>query len=271
MVGILAEPLDLATLENLSSQLVGDDHRLVTEHLSEEALEVQNDVCPVAIPHVIQTLHPDHNMTMRSLSALVLTHCTMNHPNNRKVIGMSVDIFQALKQLLEDAFNTYQDVHKSREEKKEAGLAMGRAAEAVWILAFAEPQNGEGFLEVGIIDSLVLIVNKCHIDFLPSAEESLCSYGVMWSLAALQNLAATYCSSESGRCQWEWLPHGELKPNPAFPATSGTGHEARQQILPYLFHKSSLSSVLTFFVCQGPVDKPSSVNYPWPGQSKIQL
>lgn len=261
---VSGQMLDFKTLTNMKTRLAEHDHRLVRVNtLSEETTELQDDVCLVAIPHVYESLAAE-DIAHAGLAAEVLQLCTTDNPRNRATIGKTGFVHLNLNSLIKLGVSIYHDEHKSAKEKREATHAVAKGAEAVWILSYNDDYNADMFVDAGLVDSLMEVLKFCHVDF--EDGESICSDAVMWSLAALQNLAATYCTSESGRCNWEW--HGDdLVINPKHPAKSDRALERREAIIDEV-KAQNMTELLTHFVCEGPVHKPNSDTHPWPGKSE---
>jgi hypothetical protein len=91
----------------------------------------------------------------------------------------------------------------------------------------------------------------------------------MWSLAALQNLAATHCYSDTGDCQWECNDDGKLV-MPGAKSKSLVGIHVRQTMMTYLVN-TDLSAILCYLVCLGPVHKPHGKIHAWPSQSHAHV
>jgi hypothetical protein len=256
--------LDVETLTNMKTRLSEDDHRLVRfSTLSEETRELQDDVCPIAISHVYRSLESG-DIVHAGLAAEVLQLCTTDNPQNRATIGKTGYVHIGLNSLINEGVAIYHDEHKSAKEKREATHAVAKGAEAVWILSYNDDYNADMFFDAGLVYSLMSVLKFCIVDF--DDGESICSDAVMWSLAALQNLAATYCKSKSGRCNWEW--HGDdLVTDPGHPATSEKALARRETIIAEV-KAQNMTELLTHFVCQGPVNKPNSDTHPWPGTSE---
>jgi hypothetical protein len=256
--------LDFETLTNMKMRLAEDDHRLVRlSTLSEETTELQDDVCPIAIPHVYEALESG-DIAHAGLAAEVLRLCTTDNPRNRATIGKTGYVHIGLNSLLNDGIAIYHDEHKSTKEKREATHAVAKGAEAVWILSYNHDYNADMFADAGLIYSLMSVLKFCLVNF--EDEESICSDAVMWSLAALQNLAATYCESMSGRCEWKWNGN-DLVINPEHPAKNDKALARRATIIAQV-KAQNMTDLLTHFVCQGPVHKPNSDTHPWPGKSE---
>lgn len=256
--------LDVETLTNMKTRLADVDNRLVRfSTLSEETKELQDDVCPIAIPHIYESLESG-DIAHAGLAAEVLQLCTTNNPRNRATIGRTGYVHKRLNSLINNGVATYHDEHKSAKEKRQATHALAKVSEAVWILSYNDDYNADLFVDAGLVHSLMSVLKFCIVDF--KDEESICSDAVMWSLAALQNLAATYCNSNSGRCDWEW-DGDDLAISHEHQAKSDKALARRKVIIAHV-KAMNIAELLTHFVCQGPVHKPNGDTHPWPGKSE---
>jgi hypothetical protein len=285
-----AQPLDKETLQSMKEHLIGEDFRLVRHSATPETVELQNDVCPIAIPHIYESLRlqeeedettaspEDESETyitalkLRTLAAEVLTLCTTDNPTNRKAIAELEEVHISLKHLLDEGLKLWKEGETADDHAKMdfGAQAMGYAAQAVWILAYNDETNIQKFTASGIIDSLLYVMNGCDIDFDEAEEKGYqeeCSFAVMWTLAALQNLAATYCETEDGQCTYVWNHnHNMLELSQDTPESSKIGHHTRFKMIKKI-QQYGLKKRITRLVCGGPVHKPNSDKHPWPGTS----
>jgi len=94
----------------------------------------------------------------------------------------------------------------------------------------------------------------------------------MWAAAALQNLAASYCDTDDGRCYWRWSSSKEnhviLRSSSRPVLSDGSAVRTEALAVP------GLVQALTRLACQGPVvlssgkDEPSDDNV-FPGENAI--
>jgi hypothetical protein len=274
-----ANILELPELQGLSETLRGDDGRLIRPTPTKTTARVQSVTCPSVIPSLVKTLH---NKTLplevRGEAAEVLHLCTTNNPANRAKIGSVVNgkVFEGIADLIHTSMTTWNAtvplVNTKRLEVYQTmdrvGKTVAQAAEAVWILSFNNEANQKGFYDAGLVDVLVRTIQTCPVHF---GHASPCSEAVMWSLAALQNMAASYCDTESGACEWKrrkrgrdlFLPRGVQKTN--------TVHHADRMVRERIFHfieKEDFGKLLNYLLCAGPVKEPHSVTFSWPSQAK---
>ena len=78
-----AEVLTLEKLKTLSTELRAGDDRVVRPNPEDETAKLQNKICPVAIPSVVESLVHSTDFSVRAHPAQVLHLCTTNNPSNR--------------------------------------------------------------------------------------------------------------------------------------------------------------------------------------------
>ena len=124
----------------------------------------------------------DSSLVDKTNATKLLTLCAIENPNNRGIIGR-YDDGDALKVVVSLLLGN-----------EGAGNLSGaaEAGEAIWILSFNDNENIQGFLSFGALRALINVVLS------PSAQER----DKMWALAAIQNLAASYCETPTGHCWW---------------------------------------------------------------------
>ena len=149
---------------------------------------------------------PDANLALEDQTKLVqiVTLCSSENPERRHYIGTFQDsvVLKAIVSLLD-------------EDKDSVTAVVG---DAIWILSFADHHNHEYFVENAIEKMASTLVNRANaLENNEVSDISAASLAVMWMAAALQNLAASYCKTESQHCWWEYehpeeeesLPEGE--------------------------------------------------------------
>mmetsp|Transcript_24122 Transcript_24122/g.33707 ORF Transcript_24122/g.33707 Transcript_24122/m.33707 type:complete len:399 (+) Transcript_24122:125-1321(+) len=250
-------------LQELASQLRAGDMRLVRPSPSDETIEQQKILCPSAIPSLVSSLeNRKYLIQTRGVAVEVLQLCTTDNPENRQTIAENMEgKYEAFTNLIRDALDEL-DHTSSKSSGQEAILhAIGNAAEAIWILTFSNVRNHDGLLEVGAVDALSEVVMKC--------KSGRCSRAVMWSAAALQNLAASYCHSDSGRCKWKWDyksdgTHEKLR------LSSGTPLDVdAQNVRETIASNVNLLHKLVDITCSGPVSGSSEDLIIWPSKGQI--
>lgn len=274
--------LELSDLQQLSQTLRGNDDRLIRQSPTEDTTRIQGIVCHSAIPSLVKTLvNSTQPLAVRGEAADVLHLCTTNNPSNRAKIGTvnSGKVFDGIKELIHASMKTWNAtmpmVDSGRVEVYRTmdlvGKTVAQAAEAVWILSFNNERNQDLFFQAGIVDELVRTIQTCPIHF---GHVSPCSEAVMWSLAALQNMAASYCDTEDGTCGWKrrrrsqdlFLPRGVYQTN-----NKRHQHNVDQLVRKRVLHfveKEGFGELLNYLLCAGPVKEPHGKDFAWPSQAK---
>jgi len=276
-----AKLLDSLKLKEMSKELRGDDDRLVRPFPSESTVKVQNDICPFMISSLVETVSSGEKLKDRGDAAEALHLCTTHNPANRADIGTAEkgQIFGGINDLIHtamatlDATEAMMSKDSDGEDKIEVirakvGKAIAQASETVWILSYNNEYNQKGFFEAGIVDELIMSLKNLPVFF---SDDGPFSATNMWSLAALQNLASTYCDSESGYCDWQrnddtrslYLPKGVK-------ATTTIDKEIRTKIMEHIKVNDgrSFDKLLLYLICNGPVNSPHDETYSWPGRAR---
>ena len=247
----------------------------------------QQEVCSSMIPSLVQTLAGVNNNAFkeRGLSAEVIGLCCTGNPTNRADAGLHNPlIFSGLKDLITTGMELFLstnptqnlDLSNLKKDTKQiyddVGTVIGQASELIWILSYNNEHNQHGLFDAGIIDELVTSLKKLPVLF---SDDGPFSHTNMWSLAALANLAATYCNSESGYCDWKpnndthrlELPAG-ITPR-SLSSRTGVSAKIRTKIMEYVQEKDDLGfgKLLVYMVCNGPVSSPHDATYSWPSQA----
>lgn len=237
------EVLELTKLQEMHKDLRGGDDRLIRPHPTEETAAAQKETCPFAISFLVETVRSSDVIKVRGEAAEVLALCTTNNPANRADIGLVNDgqVFDAISDLVSSGMALWESTRidgKLRRsdvvgEEIRVGVAkaIAQAAEAVWILSYNNEHNQRGFFNAGIVEELMTTIKACPVSF---NRDGICSETVMWSLAALQNLAASYCDSEDGTCNWEVSVRRDLKLPKGVKSVTKVGQDVRTKMLEYL-------------------------------------
>lgn len=273
-----AEILGSSKLKDLSKQLRGDNESLVRPNPSEVTAKAQKDICPFVISSLVETVRSSEILSVRADAAEVLHLCTTRNAANRMDIGLADNgqIFESLKDVIHSGMKAIKSIEKMNPESdldhiiaigSEAGNAIAHASESIWILSYNNEHNQKGFFEAGIVEELIDSIKYCPVFF---DRDGFCSAANMWSFAALQNLAASYCDTETGYCDWQrndetralTLPKGVKK-------MSTVDKEIRSKIMDQIKEKDARSfrNLLNYFICGGPVNSPHDETYSWPGRA----
>lgn len=276
-----AEILDSWKLHDMSNQLRGDDNRLIRPKPSVTTAKAQNELCPFVISSLVETVSSSAGLEVRGAAAEVLHLCITNNVANRMDIGIAENgkIFKGIKDLIHSGMEQMGSVDALAEndmdrnmEKiiamgNEAGNAIAQASETIWILSYNNENNQKEFFEAGVVEELIDSIKNCPVYF---GNDGFCSAPNMWSLAALQNLAASYCDSESGYCDWQRnVETGTLSLPRGVKQINTVDKDIRSNIMEKIKDEDerSFGKLLNYMVCGGPVNSPKDDTYSWPGEA----
>jgi hypothetical protein len=240
---VSAKVLELTDLKEVHKKLRAGDIRLIRPSPTAETAAAQRKTCPSMIPSLVETVRSSSDMKARGEAAEVLALCTTDNPTNRAEIGTANkgQVFDAVSDLFNSSMALWNSTKidgklKSSDRKGEkirAGVAkvLAQAAEAVWILSYNNERNQEGFFDAGMVDLLMMTIKACPVYF---SRDGACSETVMWALAALQNLAASYCDSEDGTCDWQVSEKLDLKLPEGVKSVTKVDEKVRAKMFEYL-------------------------------------
>jgi hypothetical protein len=299
---------DIREFTKIVQTLRGQDKRLVQWDATEHTVQQQAILCPSRLPLAMKYLissttlleEDNHHQIQSNTSAnslvvvlqLALEICTLcitDHPENRAIFSDGNIL---------DGFTHTGTIHNAVVRLLHISTLTSYAAHLIYIASFANRNNYDGFVNANAVSIL------CHIlidatttpttttpAVMPTTAATLTNAnGVMWVAAALQNLAASYCTTEDdGRCYWEWkqVRHSINHINESrrkkdrttmkekyqyklqLSSDSGTmvidGTNVRQQMIAI----PNLMDRLVQWTCYGPVNQKMSLNYPYPGHNAI--
>ncbi len=173
----------------------------------------------------------------------IMTLCSSENPGFRKAIGTynNSTSLQTIVSLLD-----------------KGGEAAAVAAESIWILSFNDKHNHYYFVDNGAIPKMTKIIEQRRGD-----RDHYAILSAMWSAAALQNLAASYCGTESGHCWWEFDNHEGLHLHPESPLVIN-GSIAAEKIVN---SSDGFVGTLNNLVCQGGMGPSDEI---WPSLATIR-
>jgi hypothetical protein len=273
----VAKEEDVAVLKQLTTQLSeaaitlrGDDARFVRWDVTNHTATMQTTTCPIAFPMALNAVityvnpmsshlyeldyiqkQPEVDLLAAALEVCIL--CITNHPVNRATFSD--------QQHAEQSYT----IHASIVTLLHVPELAAPAAHLVWIATYANANNHARFLHAKVIPALsTLILNAPGPD--DDAQHSP-ARTIMWAAAALQNLAASYCTSSDGGCYWEWA-HDEASNEPFLQLAPDSGEllvdgtEVRLAVTPSLLLR------LLQWSCHGPVTGHMSPDHnPFPGEN----
>lgn len=224
-------------LEGFLSNMRGSDDRLVRWDATEATLAKQQTGGCDALPAALAMLSQEVELTKQRLICEFATFCITDNPTQRAIFANQPKIHAAVVKLLDST----------------DPMVSSSAAHVIYIATFADKENHQGFFGVGAVEALARIVKDGSV---PGQ--------VMWALAALQNMAASYCATEDdGRCYWFWstddIDHVIITED-SLPMLS-TGGPTRKAILA----DPMLVEAMKRWACTGPVQGPPSNKNIHPG------
>jgi hypothetical protein len=270
------------TLQQLVHLLRGDDNRLVQWDATEHTVHVQSETCPTVLPIALTILmhdsfietaiksKKDADMEVVNLSIEIAVLCITDNPTNRAIFAEATN---ENKKNMKN-YNTIYDVIV---RLLQVDILSASAAHLIYIASFANVKNHYGFVKANAVSALSTIILDLNF---PNSTTT--PYSIMWASAALQNLAASYCTTpDDGRCYWIWKKRKRSSNNDEtttksfdyvlkLSSDSGSmiidGTSARQEIIaiPKLIDK------LIQWSCSGPVIGTMSSTNPYPGKNAVR-
>jgi len=194
-------------LDGMIAYLRHEDTRLIRYNIPSDLAKLrQEKLCSQHLKSILKILSTrfDANSKVSFEEQAKIIHlvtlCSSENPENRKAIGTfeSSVVLKAIVSLIDENNDSITAV----------------VGQAVWILSFANQHNHDYFAEHAIDKMASIIVTKSNAlkkNEINASDRSPAIMAVMWMAAALQNLAASYCDTESGHCWWEYdhLEHDE--------------------------------------------------------------
>ena len=335
--------ISLEYLENLILKLrpnKDDDYYLIrVEEPTDKTKHAQEEYCSSTIlQSLVTTLIDDKNINLQYGDGIqkilhirgeichILYLCSTYNQHNKQLIGkvLNGSVYTGITNVINDSLRQYNNTRFILHTD-----IIAKAAEAVYVLSFNNIHNQIGFYNSGTVDSLLLFILNCPIrindndnniddnnnmmmmmskNYYHNNNNWQCTKAVMWSLAALQNLVATYCVSPSsttnknnknnkdGTCLWKWTANDEFVLIKSLSKNRSSSNKIRNHILMYL-QRTQLSGLIINYVCNGPIHQRHSIdgssnddggsnndgkkdniinnnkyyNYAWPTLTRIQL
>jgi len=239
------------------------------------------------------------SLHQRGLAAEALTMCMMNQPDVRQAAYTKTSFFddqilinkiqkqqlvadnlsQGLVRIFQDGMQHIREADKA--EGEAAWMAMAQAAEALWSSSYHHSGHLQNHLNSQAIDVLAEWIieassTKHSTTTTDNDNDNEIAYpfpaapSVMWSLAALQNMAANYCDNDLGYCIWEWLTADNNKlqvsdDTPLLEAPAALAEQARERIV----HYPHLLKTIIDWVCRGTLREKPSDSIGWPGDVTV--
>jgi hypothetical protein len=147
----------------------------------------RTEACGADLDRAYNVLVTEKKDTQALIDAVtVVSLCTTNNNANRAKLTTKAGVPEAIVGML-----------------KLDPTAVAAAGECIWISSFNSPENYQAFVDAGAVEALSGILTSTA-----PCDATSCYHAKMWSAAALQNLAATYCE-DGGYCDWEWVTRQE--------------------------------------------------------------
>lgn len=192
LVGILVIswifPLHAAptrSLAEVAEYLRDGDYRLVRPSPSDSTKERQHsEACGADLERAYKVLTTEKKESKALVDAAnVVSLCTTDNPKNRAKLTSTKGVPDALVTMI----------------KSGDAASVAAAGECIWISSFNSVDNYNAFVKAGAIDALSNVLTSTA-----TCEGESCFHAKMWCAAALQNLAAQYCESGHGYCDYQW-------------------------------------------------------------------
>jgi hypothetical protein len=296
---------DINVLNRAINKLRGDDFRLVQWDATKHTQKYQKKICPSTLPTAVTNLiditwilqqlstkQQQQQQQQQSATSIlqilqasleICILCITDNPTNR-------EIFSVGKEQDHRTQDDNDNLNPSTLSIYDAVVTLLRfpsltpyAAHLIYIASFANRNNYHGFVDANAVETLS--------DILVSwSENDTAPYTYMWVAAALQNLAASYCTTpDDGRCYWEW------KKRETLPDSNRNEKQARKEnvaekSVDYVLQLSTDSGKMVIdgttvrqkiastphimdrlvqHACSGPVHEKMSKKYPYPGHNAV--
>jgi hypothetical protein len=175
------------SLAEVAEYLRDGDYRLVRPSPSDSTAERQHsEACGEDLERAYKVLTTEKDSKLLIDAANVVALCTTNNPKNRAKLTTSKGVPEALVAMV----------------KTGDPASIAAAGECIWISSFNSPENFQALTNAGAVHALTSVLTSDQ----PCTDK--CHHAKMWSAAALQNLAATYCTGDphgSPYCEYEWI------------------------------------------------------------------
>lgn len=185
---------------------------------------------------------------LRARAAEYLTFCITDNRRIRAYFSQQDGIHAKLVSMASSIRAPTDPLHVTTSEIDSVSLMSAMACHLIYIASFNDENNHRKFLEAGAVEALAGIIKN----------ENNTPLQIMWAAAALQNLAASYCSTSDGRCRWDWTEDNEelILTEDSTPMTID-GSPVRESML----EDTELIDKLVHLSCSGP-----TTTVPMPGE-----
>ena len=246
----VVEAVTTDELVQLIHDLKGDDDRIMrwdaTEHTAKRQTGGACEKVPEVTAMLVEEASKKKNEERMRLGCKYLTWCITDNPLQRARFSEQKGIHEAVVNLV----------------KSKVPETSAVASHLIYIATFSNEQNHQGFFADGAVQALADVITMAD-----KGTSKPLAVQLMWAMAALQNLAASYCATRNnGRCFWEWQnqdDHVTIERS-ALPIVSD-GSQIRQTAMKI----PNLIPTLQKYACQGPVPGKASDTNILPGENAV--
>ena len=197
--------------------LRGDDFRLVQWDATQRTVKYQKKTCPAMLPVATKNLMdntwllpqtPEKQQSSFTILLKILKAsleicclCITDNPTNREIFSnMGHELEPPWNDTTDTTDSATRSIHNAVVQLLQVPQLTPYAAHLIYIASFANRNNYRGFVGANAVSALSDIVVGA------GNQTTLRPYSsIMWAAAALQNLAASYCTTpDDGRCYWEY-------------------------------------------------------------------
>lgn len=230
-------------LVGLIRDLKGTDERIMRWDATKHTAKRQQGGACEKLPEIAEILVQENDEERWRLACEYATWCITDNPFQRARFS--------------DVPGVHQGVVKA--VKAKSPLASAAASHLIYIATFSNEKNHQSFFQAGAVQAVA--------DVITSKSNKTLAVQLMWAMAALQNMEASYCATKhDGRCYWGWdgkNNHVTMEKDSLPMLSDGAPMRQAAMKIP------NLVTTLQHYVCQGPVDGPADENHILPGENAV--
>lgn len=163
-------------------------------------------------------------------------------------------------------FSEQEGIHEAvvRVVKSGSPEASAAASHLIYIATFSNEKNHQGFFQAGAVQAVADVITSSLSN---KKEPKPLAVQLMWAMAALQNMEASYCATQDdGRCYWDWDgKHDHVTMDKSSLPMLSDGSAVRQLAMKI----PNLVTTLQHYACQGPVPGAASDGNILPGENAV--
>lgn len=164
-------------------------------------------------------------------------------------------------------FSEQEGIHEAVVKVVSSGSpsASAAASHLIYIATFANERNHQGFFHAGAVQAVADVITSSLSK--TKKESQPLAVQLMWAMAALQNMEASYCAThDDGRCYWDWDgKHDHVTMDKSSLPMLSDGSPVRQLAMKI----PNLVTTLQHYACQGPVPGAASDGNILPGENAV--